>query len=682
MRRDGVDVEVDTATLVVGDLLEVARGDQLPVDGVVVSSAGLEMDESLLTGEADPVSREPGDRVLSGSFVVSGDGRVLVTAVGDDAYAAGLAAEARRFTAVRSELREGTDLILRVGTWALVPTAALLVVSQVRSTSSLDVALRSSIAGVAAMIPEGLVLLTSIAFAVGVVRLGRRRALVQELAAVEVLARVDVVCVDKTGTLTEGALRVASVSFVDTDADSATHDITGALGALSRVEPNPNSTISAIADHLEDPSWTATELVPFSSARKWSGATFDGRGTWVLGAPEMLLPAGDPLGARVAALADAGNRVVLLARSSGLVEDGIPEATPVALVALEERIRPEAAPTLAYFAREGVAVKVISGDHPRTAAAVAGAVGMPDVGDGVDARTLPADPDALADALDGATVFGRVQPRQKRAMVEALQAHGHVVAMTGDGVNDVLALKQADLGVAMGSGSPASRAVAQVVLLDDSFASLPSVLGEGRRVIANIERVARLFITKSVYAFMLAIAVGIVNMPFPFYPRHLTIISSLTIGIPAFFLALAPNAQRHRPGFVGRVARFAVPTGVVAATATFAAYAAAAEMVDSDIVEERTTALLVLFTVAMWVLVTLSRPLTPARTALILAMVAAFVTVFASPRLRAFFEVRLPPAPVLIVAAVIAAVAVVSIEIESRVTFGPGRSPSPSVPST
>jgi cation-transporting ATPase E len=325
-----------------------------------------------------------------------------------------------------------------------------------------------------------------------------------------------------------------------------------------------------------------------------------------------------------------------------------------------------------------VAVKVISGDHPRTAGAVAAAVGVRHAGSAVDARTLPEDPDALAEVLEDASVFGRVQPRQKRAMVEAMQAHGHVVAMTGDGVNDVLALKQADLGVAMGSGSPASRAVAQVVLLDDSFATLPAVLAEGRRVTANIERVANLFVTKSVYAATLALAVGVTHVPFPFFPRHLTIISTLTIGIPAFFLALAPNTTRHRPGFVRRVAHFALPAGLVAAIATFSGYAAAAELDGSTLVQQRTTALVVLFTVAMWVLVTLSRPFTWRRSGLVTAMVAGFVGVLALPESRSFFELRLPPWRPSVAAAAVAAIAIVLLEAGRRAVarrggvFGPG----------
>jgi magnesium-transporting ATPase (P-type) len=372
---------------------------------------------------------------------------------------------------------------------------------------------------------------------------------------------------------------------------------------------------------------------------------------------------------------------VLLARTSDLSPERREPPVPVALVTLAEQIRPEAASTLAYFAREGVSVKVISGDHPQTVAAVATAVGMRP-GDPVDARALTADPDDLAHRLEAGTVFGRVQPRQKFDMVEALQSSGHVVAMTGDGVNDVLALKQADLGVAMGSGSPASRAVAQVVLLDDSFASLPDLLAEGRRVTANIERVASLFVTKSVYAFLLAVAVGVARLPFPFFPRHLTIISSLTIGVPAFFLALEPNVRRHRPGFVRRVARFAVPAGFVAAAATFAGYATSLELDGANRVQERTTALLVLFTVAMWILVMLCRPLTPIRAGLVAALTVAFVPVLALAPLRRFFELQVPPIRVLLAAAAIAAAGIVALEVVSRMTFGPSGPDAASVPSS
>lgn len=658
--RDGVVAEVPVETLVVGDLLEVATGDQLPVDGTVVASDGLEVDESLLTGESDPVHAGRGDRVLSGSLVVGGAGRVVATDVGPAAYAARLASEARRFATVHSELRQGTDTILRVGTWALLPAGALLVASQVATSRSLPEALRSSVAGVGAMIPEGLVLLTSVAFAVGVIRLGRRRALVQELAAVEVLARVDVVCVDKTGTLTEGSVALAEVELVGPEGP----DVVAVLGALAAREPNPNATLRAVAEATPDPGWPAGATVPFSSARKWSGAAFGAEGTWVLGAPDVLLPAGHPLRRRIEELATTGRRVVLLARASGVLDGAVPPACePVALVSLEERIRPEAARTLAFFADQGVEVKVISGDHPRTVGAVAALVGVPGADAPVDARDLPSDLDELGRALDGATVFGRVQPHQKRDMVRALRARGHVVAMTGDGVNDVLALKEADLGVAMGSGSGASRSVAQVVLLDDSFASLPAVVAEGRRVIANIERVASLFVTKSVYAFLLAVAVGIARVPFPFYPRHLTIVSSLTIGVPAFFLALAPNDRRSHPGFVGRVVRFALPAGTLAAAATFSGYAVAGRQPGVTLVAERTVAVIVLFLVALWVLVILARPLEPARVALLAAMAAAFVVALAVPGLRDFFALELPSLVLTLAAIGVAAVAVACLEL-------------------
>ena len=368
--RDGATSEVATEDVVVDDVVDVETGDQLPVDGTVLTAAGLEVDESLLTGEADPVHKALGDRVLSGSFVVAGQGRYTATDVGDAAYAARLAREAKAFTSVNSELRAGTDTILRIGTYALVPAAILLVISQIRSAPSLGEALRSSVAGIGAIVPEGLVLLTSVAFAVGAQRLGRRKALIQELAAVEVLARVDVVCVDKTGTLTAGSLRVTGIE--QPDGRPADHDVLAAIGALVAAEERPNASLQAMAAIANDPGWRLHRAVPFSSARKWSGASFLEHGSWLLGAPDVLLGDADPLRPRVEALASTGARVLLLARTDGSFDD--PDGfspTATALICLEEDIRPEAAATIAYFYEQGVAVKVISGDNPLTVGAIA-----------------------------------------------------------------------------------------------------------------------------------------------------------------------------------------------------------------------------------------------------------------------------------------------------------------------
>ncbi|HEX3393345.1 MAG TPA: HAD-IC family P-type ATPase [Acidimicrobiales bacterium] len=636
--RDDSIVELAVEELVLDDVVGLRPGAQIMVDAVVLDTVGLEVDESLLSGESEPRTKEPGDEVLSGSFVSAGSGWARAIRVGADSYAADLARQARRFTLVRSDLRAGVDRILQIVTWVMAPVAALLVSTQLVNNPNLSDAIRGSVAGVGSMVPEGLVLLASVAMAVGVLRLGRRRVLVQELAAVETLARVDIVCLDKTGTLTQGVMTVTATDVLDPEAPVA-----AALGALASVDPNPNTTLVAVASAYPAPDgWDHETVVPFSSARKWSAASFGARGSWVLGAPEVLSADGAGHGGAQAA---AGHRVLLLARASGpLADDGeLPgDLAPVAVIALEELLRPDAADTLAYFTRQGVALKVISGDNPVTVAAVAARVGLADGGDAVDARHLPDDPEDLADMAEAATVFGRVQPQQKRALVAALQARGHVVAMTGDGVNDVLAMKDADIGVALGAGSSATRAVAQLVLLDDSFTSLPAVVGEGRRVIANVERVANLFVTKTVYATLLAVAVGVARLPFPFLPRQLTVISSLTIGIPSFLLALGPNADRARPGFLHRVATFALPVGTVAAAATFAAYAIArAEGI--SLAGARTSATCVLLAIGLWALALLYRPLTIARRCLLVAMAAAFGVVVVVPGLRSFYGLTLPP---------------------------------------
>ncbi|MER7487059.1 cation-translocating P-type ATPase [Streptomyces sp. NPDC126497] len=649
VRRDGTAREVGTSEIVLDDLIEIGPGDKVVVDGVCAEADGLEIDESLLTGEADPVVKEPGDRVMSGSFVVAGGGSFQATRVGREAYAAQLAEEASRFTLVRSELRSGISTILKYVTWMMVPTAIGLVVSQlVVKDDELKDSIARTVGGIVPMVPEGLVLLTSVAFAIGVVRLGRKQCLVQELPAIEGLARIDTVCLDKTGTLTEGGMDVTGLRVLG-DGDEAY--LRRVLGELGSADPRPNASLQALIDAFPDTTgWRLTDTLPFSSARKYSGATFEespGRKavTWLLGAPDVLLDADDPALAETGRMNEQGLRVLLLARARDGVDVDDPEAArgvrPAALVVLEQRLRPDAADTLRYFAEQDVRAKVISGDNAVSVGAVAAKLGLS--GTAVDARRLPADRDAMADALDEGTVFGRVTPQQKRTMVGALQSNGHTVAMTGDGVNDVLALKDADIGVAMGSGSEATRAVAQIVLLNNSFATLPSVVAEGRRVIGNITRVATLFLVKTVYSVLLAVLVVISQVEYPFLPRHLTLLSTLTIGVPAFFLALAPNRERARPHFVRRVMRYAIPGGVLAALATFASYLVAREHYTGagSLEAETSAATLTLFLISLWVLAIVARPYTWWRIGLVAAMGGAFLVVLAVPWLQEFFALRL-----------------------------------------
>ncbi|WP_030215903.1 HAD-IC family P-type ATPase [Streptomyces sp. NRRL WC-3626] len=649
VRRDGKAAEIATSGIVLDDLIEIGPGDKAVVDGVCVEADGLEIDESLLTGEADPVVKQPGDRIMSGSFVVAGGGSFQATRVGREAYAAQLAEEASRFTLVHSELRTGISTILKYVTWMMVPTAIGLIISQlVVKDNELKDSIARTVGGIVPMVPEGLVLLTSVAFAIGVIRLGRKQCLVQELPAIEGLARVDTVCLDKTGTLTEGGMDVTGLHVLG-DGDEAY--IRRVLGELGSADPRPNASLRAIIDAYPDTTdWRLTDTLPFSSARKYSGATFDeGAGgeavTWLLGAPDVLLEPRDPALAETVRMNEEGLRVLLLARVREGVDVDDPEAAqgvrPAALVVLEQRLRPDAADTLRYFAEQDVRAKVISGDNAVSVGAVAAKLGLS--GTAVDARGLPADRDAMAGAMDEGTVFGRVTPQQKRNMVGALQSRGRTVAMTGDGVNDVLALKDADIGVAMGSGSEATRAVAQIVLLNNSFATLPSVVAEGRRVIGNITRVATLFLVKTVYSVLLAVLVVISQVEYPFLPRHLTLLSTLTIGVPAFFLALAPNKERARPNFVRRVMRYAIPGGLVAALATFATYLLAREYYTGagSLEAETSAATLTLFLISIWVLAIIARPYTWWRIGLVAAMGGAFVVVLVVPWLQHFFALKL-----------------------------------------
>lgn len=652
--RDGKTTQISGEDIVLGDIIELHAGDQVLADATVLSTTQLELDESLLTGESDAVDKGVADSVLSGSFVAAGKGLCRTTAVGPDAYARKLAAEAKRFSLVRSDLMEGINDILKVVTWLILPIAALLVVSQIHANADWRAAVAGTVAGLVAMVPQGLVLLTSIAFGVAALTLAHRGVLVQQLQAVETLARVDVVCFDKTGTLTEGQIVFDHLERVPPGPDVSPHnahrathnaEVEDALWNLAATG-DANATISAIATAFPwGTQWELTDAVPFSSRRKWSAATFGGHGTWILGAPDIVMEgAGHPCLDRAYAIASTGARVLLLAHAQDAVRrERLPsDLQPAALLVLKERIRTDAAETLSYFADQGIAVKVISGDSPETVRVVAEQAGLVGAGEAIDARELiDADIETLGKALEQHSLFGRVAPRQKQDMVKALQARGHIVAMTGDGVNDVLAVKRADLGIAVGSGAGATRAVAPLVLLDGRFATLPDVLAEGRRVTANIERVANLFITKTVWAALLAVGVGVTLLPYPFLPRHISIVDSLGIGVPAFFLALAPNRRRFVPGFVRRVVQFAVPAGTIVAGCTLGA-AWLTSAAGHSPGEQQTAATLVALIVSLAVLTVLARPFTRWRVLLIGLVAAVFPLLFVSRIAREFYGLQLP----------------------------------------
>ncbi len=671
--RDGQVVELQVHELVLDDVVELRAGAQVVADGVVLTYENLEIDESLLTGEADPVVVTEGDEVLSGSVVVAGTGRIVVTKVGADNYAAKLAEEARRFTLVNSPLRNDVNRIVGWVGYTIFPVGLLLASSQfLRRNDGWRESIISTVAGLVGMVPEGLVLLTSVAFAVGVARLAKQRCLVQELPAIEVLARVDTLCVDKTGTITEGSLALADVVLLD-GSDRATVDTV--LAALAQLDPDPNATSRALEKAYTEPTkWTVTGRVPFSSARKWSAMTFDGHGSWVLGAPENVLKsdyAGD-LRQQVEDHASSGQRVLVLVESDGAFTDGtdaqLPPCTPMALVLLEDIVRHDAPATLKYFADQGVTVKVISGDNNVTVGAVAHRAGLAGWQNNINATTMPPDDtEEFADAVEHGTVFGRVTPHQKRSMVKALQGRGHIVAMTGDGVNDVLALKDADCGIAMASGSEATRSVAQLVLLDSNFAAMPAVVSEGRRVINNIERVASLFLAKTTYSVILSVLTGVFAIAYPLRPIHLSILSWFTIGLPAFFLALEPNDQKVSPGFLSRVLGRSVPAGVVIAAVTISVFAIVQLDTAIDADHARTVAVLAAGSVALMNLYLVAHPVNRLRATLVITMVACFALAFILPWTRDMFDLPLTKAWAYGVSAAFIAAAWPLLQLGSRV---------------
>ena len=564
--RDGAVTELPTAQLVREDIVELTAGCQIPADGPVLTGQ-VQVNEALITGEADAVTKQPGDRLLSGSFVISGKCRARMDQVGADSYASRLTLAAKKDAGPgKSEMMRSLDRLIRFIGVALIPIGAALFYNQyVVQDLGLRQSVSSMVAALIGMIPEGLFLLTSVALAVSVVRLAQNRTLIHEMNAIETLARVDVLCVDKTGTVTSPKMEVREVRPLDPEAFPET-EIADVLGAFYRCMEPDNDTARAIAEKFSyGPAWPHREMVPFSSATKWSAVNFPGRGAYVVGAPEYVLGSDvQALTEPIQEYARQGCRVLLLAQCDGAEEGKLHGLVlPMALIVLENPIRPAAPKVFAYFRDQGVDVKVISGDNPVTVSAVAAQAGIAGADHFVDAQELKTDQD-IARAVREYTVFGRVVPNQKRKIVRALQSQGHTVAMTGDGVNDVLALKDADCGVAMASGADAACQVAQLVLLDSDFAAMPKVVAEGRRVINNIQRASALYLVKNILSFFLALITLFAAFPYPLVPIQLTLISTLTIGIPSFFLALEPNHDLVRGKFLHNVFRRAFPGGLTA----------------------------------------------------------------------------------------------------------------------
>ena len=653
--RDGAVAELLSTEVVPGDVVAVEPGDQLVADGETIASRGLTLDESLLTGEADGIRKQEGDRVLSGSFAISGSGHYLVDAVREDSYAGRLAGEARTFRHPPSPLQEEVNRVIVACTWALLPLAVLLMITfQVRSVDLVEAA-QTATAGLITLIPEGLVLLMSVTFAVAAVRLANRKTLIQQMSATESLASVDTICVDKTGTLTAGELRLVAVAVADGVEPGAAET---ALGRFAASAGDRNRTLETIAEKFPATAGAVSAEVPFSSEWKWSGLAL-GDGAYVMGAPDVLAEAGaldlpPGLARKLEEETGAGRRVVAFGESSGGLPDD-PAATPppalraLALVVLEETLRPDAAETIAYIREQDADLKLISGDAAATVTAVAYAVGVPRDAGVIEGPDLPDDPEALARVALDKTIFCRIKPEQKKALVEALVGAGRYVAMIGDGVNDVPALKQARMAVAMGSGAQVTKGVADVVLLEDEFARLPEAVSEGRKIARNIHRLGRLYLTKSVYAATLILLVAVPGFAFPFLPRHLTLAAFLTIGIPSFVLALAPSdGPLYRGRLLRALAAFAVPAGVATALGSILSFFFVDTVFGGSLDSGRTAATTTLIVLGLAFVLLLERG--PGREhiaiqsymlALIAGLGALYALILAAAPVRDFFEMEL-----------------------------------------
>lgn len=648
--RDGRRRKIPTSEMVRDDIVEFSAGDQIFADAVVVAGE-CSANEALITGEADEIKKNPGDELLSGSFVVSGQCRARLTRVGADSFANRLTLEAKAAKPPQqSEMMRSLTRLVQVIGIAIIPLGILMAVKEIvwlgRSVTDGVVATVASLIG---MIPEGLYLLTSMALAAGVVRLAQKRTLVHDMGCIETLARVDVLCVDKTGTVTENKMTVEDVvplcpeRFEESDIRLIMADYVAAMRA-------DNDTMAALRRYFTgEVKQPAIKAVPFTSAKKFGGVSFHEDETYLLGAPDVLLgERGGKYAKQIDAYSAKGCRVLLLGLYDGDPEDERPEAglMPIALILLSNKIREEAPETFKYFAAQGVAIKVISGDNALAVSEVAKRAGIRGAENYVDARALETDED-IAEAVERYTVFGRVTPDQKRRFVRALKAAGHTVAMTGDGVNDVLALKEADCSVAMASGSDAACQVSHIVLLESNFAAMPSVVAEGRRVINNIERSASLFLVKNIFSFILAVITLVFTLPYPVTSAQMSLVSALTIGIPGFILAMEPNSARIKGKFLPNVVGRALPGGL---TNLFLVLGAILFCLVFELPEDMmgTICTVILCVVGLMVVHRTCKPYDLLRRAMMVALVVGFgICVLVLPELFTISKLDLPAGMIL-----------------------------------
>jgi P-type E1-E2 ATPase len=677
VRRDSRVRSISIEEVVVDDIVIIAAGDQVIADGTLVSATDLRVDQSILTGESEAVGLDAGDAVLSGSFAVEGTGVYRVSAVGEHSFASRVTGQARSFRHPRSPLERAVNRLLYALVGLVVGLGAILGYSLYHRHVPFHTAVATSSAGVVTLVPEGLMVLVSLTYAAAAVRMSRRGVLAQQLNAIESLASVDTICIDKTGTLTEAKLRVVEAI---PPAETERKALAAALTTIAASASTRNITLQAIADAYPAETQPPTAEVPFSSRRRWSAVQVGGD-AFYLGAPGRL-PVGDQL-AIARRRQQEGRRVLAVAQGlaplPAQADEHPPEGLrPLGLVVLAEELRPNIKDTVAFLRSQGVEVKVLSGDAPETVAAIARDVGIPVAGV-QDGGSIPEDPVARRQFATDVTVVGRISPEGKEAVVQALREQGRYVAMVGDGVNDVPALKSSRLAIAQGSGTQMARSVSDLVLMSGDFASVPLLVGEGRRALRNLQRVTKLYVTKSAFAAFLILTIGTSSAAYPLLPRHLSLAASLTVGIPTFFLALAPSSGPWRPdGFVRGVARFAVPAGMLIGTGLVAGYLFALHDLDLSVPDARTVALTTLIANGLYLVMALEAGGSRRRSTLVAGMCAVmaglYVAALLIPETRSFFELTLPDAGMLATAILASAASISALALSGfSLKVGPAR---------